>query len=80
MEAVDALLDDHCEKEIAGILNRRGLRTGYGKPFDPRQVQRVRRNHGLKTRYRRLRERGLLTRGELAERLGVAPGTVKNWA
>ncbi len=79
VEAVDALLEDHCEGEIAEILNQRGLRTGHGKPFDPRRVQRVRRNHGLKTRYRRLRERGLLTRGELAERLGVAPGTVKNW-
>ena len=79
VEAVDALLDDHCEEEIAGILNRRGLRTGYGKPFDPRRVQRVRRTHGLKTRYQRLRERGLLTRNELAERIGVCPATINCW-
>lgn len=79
IEAVDALLEDHCEGEIAEILNRRGLRTGYGKSFTLPRVQRVRRNHGLKPRRQRLRERGLLTRGELAERLGVAPATVKAW-
>ena len=79
VEAVDTLLEDHCEAEIAGILNQRGLRSGYGKPFTPSLVQRVRRNHGLKPRYRRLRERGLLTRSELAERLGVSPATVKVW-
>ena len=79
VEAIDALLDDHCEEEIAGILNRRGLRTGYGKPFDPRRVQKVRHSHGLKTRYRRLRERGLLTRNEMAERLGVCPQTISCW-
>ena len=79
VEAVDTLLDGHCEGEIAGILNRRGFQTGYGKPFDLRRVQRVRRTHGLKTRYRRLRERGLLTRNELAERLGVCPQTINCW-
>ena len=79
VEAVDTLLEDHCEGEIAGILNQRGLRSGYGKPFTLNLVQRVRRNHGLKPRYQRLRERGLLTRSELAERLGVSPGTIKVW-
>ncbi len=79
VEAIDALLEDHCEGEIAGILNQRSLRTGYGKPFTPSLVQRVRRNYGLKPRYQRLRERGLLTRSELAERLGVSPVTIKVW-
>jgi len=79
VEAVDTLLDGHCEGEIAEILNRRGFRTGYGKPFDLRRVQRVRRTYGLKPRYQRLRERGLLTRGELAERLGVRPETISSW-
>ena len=39
----------------------------------------VRRGHGLKTRYQRLRERGLLTNAEMAERLGVSPATIKIW-
>ena len=79
LEAIDTLLEDHCEREIAGILVQRGLRTGYGKPFTPQRVRRVCRDHGLKPRYQRLRERGLLTRGELAERLGVSPSTVNVW-
>lgn len=79
VEAIDALLEDHCEGEIAGILNQRGLRSGYGKTFTLGRVRRVRQNHGLKPRYQRLRERGLLTRSELAERLGVSPATIKVW-
>ena len=79
VSAVDELLEEFCDGEVAERLNQRGLRTGYGKPFNLRRVQRVRRAHGLKTRYRRLRERGLLTGKELAERLGVAASTIKLW-
>ena len=79
IEAIDALLEDHCEDEIARILNERGLRTGYGKPFTRKRIQRLCRDHGLTPRYQRLRTRGLLTRSELAERLGVSPATVKVW-
>lgn len=79
VEAIDTLLEDHCQGEIAEILVQRGLRTGYGKPFTLQRVQRVCRDHGLKPRYRRLRERGLLTYGELAERLGVSPATLRVW-
>ncbi len=79
VEAVDTLLDDHCEREIAEILNRRGFHTGYGKPFNLRRVARVRQLHNLKTRRQRLRERGLLTPSELAERLGVSQKTVRSW-
>ncbi len=79
VEAVDTLLEDHCEGGIAEILNRRGFHTGYGKPFSKRRVACVRRGHNLKTRRQRLRERGLLSRSELAERLGVSPETVSSW-
>ena len=79
VSAVDALLEEFCDGEIAGILNQRKLRTGYGKPYNLRRVQRVRRAYGLKTRYQRLRERGLLTGNELAERLGVAASTIGLW-
>ena len=79
IEAIDALLEDHCEDKIARILNERGLRTGHGKPFTPRRIQGLCRDHGLTSRYQRLRTRGLLTRSELAERLGVSPDTIKVW-
>ena len=77
--AIDALLEECCDKDIADRLNRRGLRTGCGKPFTTSRVQRVRRNHALKSRYQRLRDRGLLTRDELAEQLGVHADTINVW-
>ncbi len=76
---IDALLDDHTEGQIAGILNERGRVSGEGLPFHAIMVQRLRRDYELKTRYDRLREAGLLMLGEIADLLGVATGTVKTW-
>jgi len=35
---IDRLLDHHTEKEIAGILNDRGTRSGDGKAFNATEV------------------------------------------
>jgi len=35
---VDRLLDRHCDREIADILNKRGLRTWEGKPFNLKKI------------------------------------------
>jgi DNA invertase Pin-like site-specific DNA recombinase len=76
---VDLLLDNHTETEIAPILNRMGLRSGSGQPFTMMSVHNIRRNHGLKSHFQRLRDKGLLTIEEIAERLGIAPCVVKTW-
>lgn len=76
---VDHLLDDHTEAEIARILSERGFRSGTGKSINPLMVWRVRCHYGLKSRYQRLRERGMLTLGEIATRLRVSTDTIKNW-
>lgn len=76
---VDRLLNDHTDGEVAAILNERGYRSGYGLAFTPRLVGVVRENYALKSRYRRLRDRGLLTVVEAADRLGVALSTVREW-
>ncbi len=76
---IDRLLNDHTDGEIAGILNERGYRSGYGHAFTRKLVFTVRRNYGLKSRYERLRERGLLRRDEIADRLGVSNSTVWKW-
>lgn len=76
---IDQLLDDYTEKEIAEKLNREGLCTGTGLPFDPIRVARLRYDYKLKTRYHRLREKGMLTVQEMADHLGVIPQTVKKW-
>jgi hypothetical protein len=76
---IDRLLDHHTENEIAGILNERGIRSGEGKSFNGRAVARVRRNHQLKSRYDRLREKGLLTIEEMADRLRLSSVWVRAW-
>ena len=76
---IDELLDRHTEGQIAAILNRRGRHSGTGKPFHARRVAALRRSYGLKTRYRRLRERGLLSVAEMATLLDVSTSTVKKW-
>ena len=79
LEAIDELLDHHTDAGVAEELNRRGHRSGTGKPLTRLIVKKIRRAYGLRPRYDRLREAGLLTRDELAEKLGVASATIKNW-
>lgn len=79
VKEIDRLLDDRTEGEIARILNDRGLRSGEGVPFHSRLVAGIRRRYGLRTRYERLRQKGLLNLQEMADQLGVHPCTVKKW-
>jgi len=64
-------------REIAGILNERGLVSGGGKRFDGGRVRGIARRHRLKGRRSRLRARGLLTLSEVARKLGFCKATVK---
>jgi DNA invertase Pin-like site-specific DNA recombinase len=74
---VDRLLDDHNEREIAEILNARGLKPSVGDSFSTWTIWRMRTAYGLESRFDRLRRQGLMTLGEMAEALGVHPSTVK---
>lgn len=76
---IDTLLEDYTEAKIADILNDRGDVSGEGKRFHAGIVKRLRRDYGLKNRYDRMRERGMLTLAEMADLLGVATITVKKW-
>jgi DNA invertase Pin-like site-specific DNA recombinase len=73
---IDDLLDHHTEDEIAELLNQEGLRTGRGLPWTYRLVHDHRLRHGLKSRYQRLRDRGLWTVGEMAAFLGITAASV----
>jgi hypothetical protein len=76
---VDRLLDDHPHEAIANILNSRGLVSGYGKPFTGRMIGHMRIKYGLKSRFERLRTKGLLTLDEMAQRLGIGTEQLKTW-
>jgi DNA invertase Pin-like site-specific DNA recombinase len=77
---IDALLDHHCDREIAEILNSRGRRTWEGKPFNLKKIAFIRFAYKLPSRFERLRRRGLLTTREVAERFKIGQTAVYDWA
>lgn len=84
---VDTLLDGHRYSEIADLLNARGLVPGgsvrprlKNVPFTASRVAYLAHTYGLRSRYDRLRDRGMLTKKELADRLGVHEQTLGHWA
>ena len=76
---IDSLLDFHTCGEIAVILNQRGIRSPRELPFHKALVWRIQVDQGLKSRYDRLREKGLKTLQETAQELGVITQTVIKW-
>jgi DNA invertase Pin-like site-specific DNA recombinase len=76
---VDRLLDHHCDREIAEILNQRGLRTWEQKPFNLKKIAFIRAAYKLTSRHQRLRERGMLTTSEVALRFGIGESAVHKW-
>ena len=76
---IDRLLDEHTDRQIASILNEKGLQSGKGKSFSSSILWRLRSTHKLKSRFDRLREKGMLTMDEMAATLGVCATTVRSW-
>jgi DNA invertase Pin-like site-specific DNA recombinase len=79
LAAIDRLLDTATDAEVAAQLNAQGYRTFVGLPFQATHVSQLRRAHGLKDRWTRLREAGLRTAAEVATQLGVTAQTVWHW-
>ena len=79
LAALDALLDQHTDAEVATVLNERGMRTGAGIAFSAHRVKWLRAAKGVPSLRQRLRARHWLTANELAAKLGVAYDTVKVW-
>ena len=76
---IDALLDHHCDREVAEVLNRQGRRTWENQPFNLKKIAHIRQAFKLKCRYSRLRARGLLTSKEMSVRHGVTTTTINTW-
>jgi hypothetical protein len=76
---IDRLLEEHNPRQVAAQLNERGLRSGKGGRFTGKVVSNICRSYHLKSHYERLREAGMLTRGEIARQLGIALATVSDW-
>jgi len=56
-----------------------GFKTGDGLPLTSPAVGYIRTAYGLKSRFDRLRERGMLTTLEIARRCGVSTNTIADW-
>jgi DNA invertase Pin-like site-specific DNA recombinase len=87
VELVDTLLDNHIYPKIADILNERGIRPGGSgrrgqadARFTALRVAYLAHEYGLRSRYDRLRDRGMLTRQEATSRLGICESTLVRWA
>ncbi|MEI8703325.1 helix-turn-helix domain-containing protein (plasmid) [Mesorhizobium mediterraneum] len=87
VELVDKLLDDHIYSEIAELLNQKGYRPGeaarrgrHNARFTALRVAYLVHQYKLRSRYDRLRERGMLTKQEAAARLNIHEHTVTRWA
>ncbi len=76
---IDRLLEEYTDGQVAAQLNAVGWRSHEGKQFHGALIGKLRRSHQLADHYSRLRQRGLLTGEELAQRLNVAGATVKVW-
>ena len=86
IELVDRLLDDHIYSEIAELLNRQQLRPGEAArrghqdaQFTSKRVAYIVHQYKLRSRYDRLRARGMLTKQEAAARLNIHEATINSW-
>lgn len=87
VELVDQLLDNHIYCEIAAMLNEQGFRPGgsarRGRSqarFTALRVAYLAHGYALRSRYDRLRDRGMLTKAQAAARLGIHEATLVRWA
>ena len=78
VQLIDELLETLTDRQVANRLNELGHRNWRGDPFTVKKVAIVRLAYRLKSRFHRLRERGMLTSRELAHRFGTCPTTVNH--
>ncbi|MBY0462283.1 MAG: recombinase family protein [Alphaproteobacteria bacterium] len=77
---VDRLLDENTNSQIAKYLNEQGFVNMQGNVFTHQMIWYICYYNGFKSHYDRLREKGFLTRQEVAKLLGgVNCSTIKCW-
>lgn len=79
VQAVDGLLETCTDRQVAARLNELGYKNWKGQSFTFKKVSLLRRAYQLKSRFERLRERGMLTGDELARQLGVCTTSIHDW-
>jgi hypothetical protein len=77
VEKVRSLAVSQGDDDIAGSLNRQGLRSAKGKPFTPSMVKWIRYRHRIAAPVLKRPEE--LTVAQTATRFGVSPNVVYYW-
>ncbi len=72
LAAMDRLLEEYTDAEVAEQLNQLGYRTFDSLLFQSIHIYQLRRHHRIPDRYTRLRAKGMRTAKELASRYGVS--------
>ena len=76
VKLIDELLETSTDTQVAARLNELGHRNWRGESFSPKKVIVVRNAYKLRSRFERLRQRGMLTGEEMAKRLAVSSTTI----
>jgi hypothetical protein len=76
---ISALMEHHTDSETVAILNARGIQTGAGKTFTVNSLRWVRYARGPRSHKQQLREMGLLTTEEMANKMKTNVRTVRYW-
>ena len=79
LELIRRLSEHHCDREIAGILNRQGRLTGTGLPFTEGRVRGVRRHAGIPAAPPPDPNSELHSIERAATELGVSVHTIRRW-
>jgi hypothetical protein len=79
VKEIDQLIDTYTDKEIADLLNERGVRTVVTTPWTAARIGRLRQIYRLTDRRARLLAHGFLTPEDVAARYGVVVSTVHLW-
>ena len=77
--AIDQLTSDHIPSEIAEILNKKGIKSGQGKNFTNRIIDRLMQEYNIKSLYTRLRETGFLTLPEKMKEMGCSQRMIQKY-
>jgi DNA invertase Pin-like site-specific DNA recombinase len=79
VQEIDQLVDTYTDKEIADLLNERGVRSVVTTPWTAARIGRLRHIYRLADRRTRLLAQGMLTPEDVATRYGVVVSTVHLW-
>ena len=76
---IDRLTSDHIPSEIAETLNKKDIKSGKGKNFTNKIIERLIREYNLKSLYTRLREAGFLTLPEKMQEMGCTQRKIQKF-